>query len=129
MRIVQIWYMPERLNLKPSVEQREVDRADRTNRWLPLVSSPYPNTLPLRADGAILSSFLQPGHAINHQVEAGHGLYLYVLGGGPIHVGHERLGRLDAAEIVGQGTVRAVAENEAELLLLEVNLNKGWPTA
>jgi quercetin 2,3-dioxygenase len=128
LRFVQIWYMPERLNMEPSVEQREVNRADRTNRWVPLVSSSYPNTLRLRADGAVLSSFLQPGHTINHQVEAGHGLYLYVLGGGPIHVGDKRLDTLDAAEIVGQGTAGAMAENETELLLLEVNLNKGWPT-
>lgn len=127
MRFVQIWYLPERLNLKPSVEQREVARADRTNRWLPLVSSSYPDTLPLRADGAVLSSFLRGGHTIDHPLASGHGLYLYVVSGGPIRVGDKQLSALDAAEIVGEGTVRATAEKDAELLLLEVNLSKNWP--
>ncbi len=127
MRFVQIWYIPERLNMKPSVEQREVDRVDRTNRWLPLVSSSYPNTLPLRADGAVLTSFLQPGHTIDHPLASGHGLYLYVVSGGPIRVNDQPLTALDAAETVGKGTVRTTAEKNAELLLLEVNLNKGWP--
>ena len=129
LRIVQIWYIPERLSMPPSVEQREVDRADRTNRWLPLVSSSYPNTLPLRADGAILSSFLHPGHSIDREVPKGHGLYLYLLGGGPVRAGGKQLSALDAAEIVGEGAVRTTAENDAELLLLEVNLSKGWPTS
>jgi redox-sensitive bicupin YhaK (pirin superfamily) len=128
MRFVQIWYWPERLNLRPTVEQREVDRAERTNRWLPLVSSSYPDTLPLRADGAVLASFLESGHSLEHRVAEGHGLYLYVLGGGPIRVETQRLAALDAAELVGAGHVRTTAEKDAELLLLEVNLNKGWPT-
>jgi quercetin 2,3-dioxygenase len=129
MRFIQIWYIPERLNLKPSVEQQEVDQADRTNRWLPLISSSYPNTLPLRADGAVFSSFLQAGHSIDHPVKTGHGLYLYVVAGGPVRVGEQMLSTFDAAEIVGEGTVRVTAEKEAELLLLEVNLSKDWPRA
>jgi quercetin 2,3-dioxygenase len=127
MRFVQIWFIPEKLNLKPSVEQREVPKADRTNRWLPLVSSSYPETLPLRADGAVLSSFLQAGRSIDHPIEKGHGLYLYVVEGGPVQVGDQKLATLDAAEVVGVGSVRTTAENDAELLLLEVNLNKDWP--
>lgn len=56
-----------------------------------------------------------------------HGLYLYVLEGAPVQVGEERLSALDAAEVRGEGEVRVVAEGDAELLLLEVNLTKGWP--
>lgn len=127
MRFIQIWYMPERLNLTPSVEQREVDRADRTNRWLPLVSSSYPGTLPLRADGAVLASFLRVGHHIEHEVKDGHGLYVYVLEGGPVSVADHNLPALTAAEVRGKGNVSTSAEGDAELLLLEVNLTKGWP--
>ncbi len=113
MRFIQIWYIPEQLNMTPSVEQQEVDRSERTNQWLPLVAYKNPETLPLRADGAVLTSFLQPGHKIDYELRDGHGLYLYVL---------------NAAEIRGQGIVTTTAEQEAELLLLEVNLTKGWPT-
>jgi quercetin 2,3-dioxygenase len=127
MRFVQIWYWPERLNMKPTVEQREVDRSERTNQWLPLVSSRIPGTLPLRADGSVLSSFLQKGRGVEFPVEANRGLYLYVVEGGPVRVGEANLTALDAAQVRGEGKVTTVAEADSELLLLDVNLDKGWP--
>ncbi|HEV2119507.1 MAG TPA: pirin family protein [Candidatus Bathyarchaeia archaeon] len=128
MRFIQIWYYPEMLNMTPSVEQQEVDRSERTNQWLPLVAYKNPETLPLRADGAVLSSFLQPGHKINCQVREDYGLYLYVLEGGPVSVNDRLLPEFNATQITGEGIVATTAEKEAELLLLEVNLTKGWPT-
>jgi len=128
MRFIQIWYMPEMLNMTPSVEQREVDRSERTNQWLPLVAYKNPETLPLRADGAVLASFLEPGHPIDYELREGHGLYLYVLEGGPVRIRDQVLPEFSAAEIRGQGSIATTAQGEAELLLLEANLNKGWPT-
>jgi redox-sensitive bicupin YhaK (pirin superfamily) len=124
MRFIQIWYIPEQLNMTPSVEQQEIDRSERTNQWLPLVAYKNQETLPLRADGAVLSSFLQPGHKIDYELRDGHGLYLYVLEGGPVRVGDKLLPEFNAAEVRGQGIVTTTAEQEAELLLLEVNLTK-----
>jgi len=129
MRFIQIWYYPEKLNLKPSVEQREVERKERTDRWLPLVSNngSIERTLPLRADGAVFSSYLRANTVIDHEVKSGHGLYFYVLEGGPIRVGYQELAALDAAEIVGNGSITIKADGDSELLLLEVNLGKAWP--
>lgn len=129
MRFIQIWYYPEKLNLTPSVEQREVDRKERTDRLLPLVSfdGRIENTLPLRADGEVYSSYLQPNRQIDHNVKNSHGLYLYVLKGGPIRVREQKLEALDAAEIIGNGNVTIKADGDSELLLLEANLTKGWP--
>jgi hypothetical protein len=129
LRFVQIWYLPDRLNLPPTVEQREVDRDERRNRWLPLVSSRVPGTLPLRADGTVYSSFLETGKTLELRVEAGRGLYLYVLDGGPLKLGREDLEALDAAQVQGVGAVSASASADSELLLLEVNLHLGWPKA
>jgi len=81
MRFIQIWYYPEKLNLTPSVEQREVEQKERTDHWLPLVSNngTIEKTLPLQADGAVYSSYLRANKVVDHQVKSGHGLYLYVL--------------------------------------------------
>jgi quercetin 2,3-dioxygenase len=127
LRFVQIWFIPDRLGLAPSVEQREVDRKERTNRWLPLASAHDPRALPLRADGAVLASYLEPGATLEHPVVEGRGLYLYVLNGGPVAVEGQRLPTLAAAEIRGEGLVTTTAEHPAELLLLDVNLHKDWP--
>jgi redox-sensitive bicupin YhaK (pirin superfamily) len=127
MRFIQIWFMPEKLNMKPSVEQREITKEERTNTWLPMVSSHIPGTLPLRADGSVLSSFLERGKSVEFTVENGRGLYLYVLEGGPVQVNDARLQLLDSAQITGNGKVTTTAEKPTELLLLDVNLSKGWP--
>src|SRR5574340_36755 len=38
MRFIQMWFFPERQGLEPSVEQKAVERKERTNRFFPLVS-------------------------------------------------------------------------------------------
>jgi quercetin 2,3-dioxygenase len=128
MRFIQIWYYPEMLNMTPSVEQTEVDRPERTNQWLPLVAYKNPETLPLRADGAVLASFLQPGHKIDYELREDYGLYLYVLEGGPVRVNERPLSEFNAAEIRGEGNITTTTEGDAELLLLQASLIKGWPT-
>jgi len=127
MRFIQIWYLPEKLNQTPSVEQREVDREARTNRWLALVSSHLSDTLPLRADGSVLAAFLQKGRSIDYPVSRGHGLLVYGVRGGPVRVGDEPLVEFGSAQVTGEGVLRTTAEGDAELLLVEVNLTKGWP--
>ncbi|MFP5214013.1 MAG: pirin family protein, partial [Acidobacteriota bacterium] len=47
MRFIQMWFFPERHGLDPSVEQREVEREDRLNRLLPLVSRRNSGALPI----------------------------------------------------------------------------------
>jgi quercetin 2,3-dioxygenase len=37
MRFIQMWFLPWRLGLDPSVEQKKVEKPERTNRFLPLV--------------------------------------------------------------------------------------------
>lgn len=128
MRFIQIWYLPEKLNLPPSVEQREITKEERTNRWLPMVSSRIQGTLPLRSDGSVFSSYLEKGKIIECEVETGRGLYLYVLDGGPVQVNGVPLRSLDAAQITGRGKVVTTADAASELILLDVDLNKRWPT-
>ncbi|MCI4373539.1 MAG: pirin family protein [Thermoplasmata archaeon] len=125
MRFIQIWFIPDELNLPPSVEQREVARTERTNRWLPLVSSHLPDTLPLRARGSVLASFLERGRSVEFSIDEGHGLYVYVVEGGPVVVGDRTVGPLAAIEQRGKGTIALKSEGDAELLGIEVRLPSG----
>jgi redox-sensitive bicupin YhaK (pirin superfamily) len=128
MRFIQIWFYPERLNLEPSVEQREIDRSERTDRWLAVCSSRHPGALPLRADAAVLASYARSGRSVVHRVEPGRGAYLYVIGGGPVRLDDRAVPTYGAAAVRGEGELTVRSENDAELLLLDVNLGKGWPT-
>jgi quercetin 2,3-dioxygenase len=125
LRFIQIWFIPDVPNLPPSVEQREVTRSERTNRWLPLVSSGHPGTLPLRADASVHTSYLEAGRDLEYRVAPGRGVYLYALEGGPITLDGQTLPALAAAEVRGEGEVRTRASQAAELLLLDVRLDPG----
>ena len=122
MRFIQMWFIPERLDLEPSVEQKAVSRTERTNGFLPLASPRHEGALPLRSDASVFSSFLETGRAISHPLERGRGAYLYVLEGGPVHANGQPLPALAAAEFSDEATLRVVADRDAELLLVDTRL-------
>lgn len=122
MRFIQMWFLPERLDLDPSVEQKSVARPERTNGLLPLASQYHAGALPLRSDGSVFASFLETGRGLSHTMRAGRGAYLYVLEGGPVRANGQGLPALGAAEFIEEPTVRVVADHDAEFLLIETRL-------
>lgn len=122
MRFIQMWFLPDQLDLDPSVEQKSVSRSERTNGFLPLASPRHEGALPLRSDASVFSSFLETGRAISHLLERGRGAYLYVLEGGPVRVNGQALPDLAAAELTDEATLRVAADHDAELLLVDTRL-------
>jgi redox-sensitive bicupin YhaK (pirin superfamily) len=121
MRFIQMWFLPNKRGLAPSVEQKRVEKKDRTDRFLPLVSNTHDNTLRIVSDAAVYSSFLQKGRTLNHQIKEGWGSYFYVLEGGPVEVNGQRLPSLAAAMVREKG-LTVHADEDAELLLVDVLL-------
>ncbi len=122
MRFIQMWFVPSARGLKPSVEQRGIEKSERTNRFLPLVSNAHSGALHINSDAKVFSCFLQGGRDIVHSIEPEHGSYLYVIEGGPAKVSDEVVETFGAAMISGESTINVNAENDAELLLVEVML-------
>ncbi len=111
---------PAKHDLEPSVEQKAVERADRTDRFLPLVSNRDEGTLPIVSDARIFSSFLHAGKTEHYDLESGRGIYLYVLEGGPISVNSMRVPTLGSAMITEETAIDVVSEQDTEFLLVEV---------
>lgn len=122
MRFIQMWFLPERLDLDPAVEQKSVSRPERTNGFLPLASPRHEGALPLRSDASVFSSYLETGRAVSHSLERGRGAYLYVLEGGPVRANGQPMPALAAAEFSDESTVRVVADRDVELLLIDTRL-------
>ncbi|HTG00033.1 MAG TPA: pirin family protein [Nitrospirota bacterium] len=122
MRFIQMWFSPSKHGLPPAVEQKAVERAERTDRLLPLVSNHDRGTLPIVSDARVLSSFLHAGKSERYDLEIGRGLYLYVLEGGPVLVNGARMQALASAMITAEESILIRAERDAELLLVEVKL-------
>src|SRR5437899_6887167 len=86
MRFIQMWYTPSAPGLEPSVEQKAVEKEERTNRFLPLVSIDDKGALPILSDAMVLSSFFEKGGSLAHALEAHRGAYVHLVDGGPVHV-------------------------------------------
>ena len=120
MRFIQMWFTPREPDLKPSVEQKQVDKKDRTNRLLPLVGSGIPGALPINQDARVYSCFLEPGHTVSNSFEKPRGGYFYVVEGGPVTINGKELPEFGAAKIVGEPAIAIDAIAGAELLLVDV---------
>ncbi len=122
MRFIQMWFTPSAPGLEPSMEQRAVERSERTNRLLPLVSPEHEDALFIFSDARVLSCFLEEGKAAELALEDTRGAYVYVLEGGPIHVNGKRMTALSAAKVSGETELRVTADADTELLLADVLL-------
>jgi len=120
LRFIQMWFSSAQRGLEPSVEQKAIEQAERTDRFLPLVSNRDKDALPIAADARVLSSFLHQGKTEHYELETGRGIYLYVLEGGPITVNNVKVPPLGSAMITGEKAIDLTALQDAELLLVEV---------
>jgi hypothetical protein len=122
MRFIQMWFLPSAPGLEPSVEQKAVEKAERTNRFLPLVSNEDRDGLTILSDARVFSSFLEAGKTISHPLEKHRGAYLYVLGGGPVRANGETVPPLGAVTLVDEAELSVRSDGDAELLLADVLL-------
>ena len=124
MQFIQMWIVPEKRGLPPSIEQKQFAETDRTNKLLQLV---YPEQATETAgvivhrDVGIYASRLGSGVSVEHEFGDGRGGYLYVIDG-EADVNDERLGKADAAKIMGAGRLSIVARATSELLLVDTPL-------
>ncbi len=122
MRFIQMWFLPIEHNLPPSVEQKAVERIERTNRWLPLVSDRDHDALSIHSEAQVFSSFLEASQTIHHTIEEGWGAYVYLLEGGPVRVNELPVPTLGAAKLEEERALLVRAENDAELVLVSARL-------
>lgn len=122
MRFIQMWFIPSKRGLSPSVEQKAIEKKERTNRLLPLVSNEHHDALPIHSDARLYSCFLQRGHSVEHSLKEGRGAYVYVLEGDFVVASGKTIPVLGAAQVIGARDLQMSTDGEAELLLVDVAL-------
>lgn len=122
MRFIQMWFYPSELDLEPSIEQKRVEKADRTDCFLPIVSNEHEGALSINSDAQIYSSFLQAGKNLKYQLRDGGGVYFYVIDGGPVQVNNNTIQTFGAAKIMDEIGLEVRSEVNTELLLIDVSL-------
>jgi redox-sensitive bicupin YhaK (pirin superfamily) len=123
MRFIQMWFIPSIHGLTPSVEQRKVERQDRTDRLLPLVSFRHGEALFIHSDAEVYASFLKKGSAVKHNIKKGRGAYVYVFEGEGLNVNKYSVPSLGAVKATGALTLNITSLGNTELLLVDVLLD------
>lgn len=119
--LFQIWVFPKERNIDPRYDQKTFDVAQRLNNWQYVVS-------PLEQDGGLwinqearfAMTKLEAGKSIQYTgAFAGNGFYLVVISG-RIQIDETILGSRDAAAIENADHINITAQEETEVLLIEV---------
>ena len=121
MRFIQIWILPDRADLEPSVEQKVFTTEDRTNTLLEVVSPEGGEAVTVHGDARLFVSRLDAGQSVTAPLGGDRGGYLYVIDG-EIRLGEQTLGRGDAAKIFEESDVVISATETTELILVDVPL-------
>jgi quercetin 2,3-dioxygenase len=121
MRFIQVWIMPTERGLEPGVEQRILTTDDRSGRLLRAISPDGGDAVKVHGNASMYVSQLPVGGEVSHKFDTGAGGYLYVIGG-ELSVNGEIMRTGDAAKIGDESEIDFAANEDTELVLMEVDL-------
>ena len=119
-KIFQIWIAPDRAGATPNWGAKSFPRATREAGFEVLASGREGDAgaLPINADAAVMAATLSPGQVLVQALAPGRVAYL-VTARGSVTVNGARLDLRDGAAIRDEAELRIVAEEEAELVMVE----------
>ena len=119
-KIFQIWIMPDRIGAKPNWGAKTFPKATREAGFEVLASGRDGDVgaLPINADAAVMATTLSPGQTLVQTLAPGRVAYL-VPARGSVTVNGAKLNPRDGAAIRDEAKIRIIAEDEAELVMVE----------
>jgi redox-sensitive bicupin YhaK (pirin superfamily) len=119
MRFLQFWILPDTPSLPPSVEQRQFTREDRYGRLLKVIGPEGGHVVAVHQDASTYVAALGTGAEVEYAFAEDRAGYLYVIAGA-VRVNEAHLVTGDAAKIFGPEEVAIAADEETELILIDV---------
>jgi len=132
MRFIQMWIMPSRRGLEPSIEQREFAADARRNALRPVlvpaegfggVGAPHADdAVTVHQDAAVYAGLLDAKKSLRHQFRQGFGGYLFVVDGSLVR---PELDEGGGAKITNEVSLELEAgPTGAEVLLVETHTGR-----
>ncbi len=122
-KIFQIWIMPDVRGAKPNWGAKEFPKAAREAGFEVLASGrpgdAESGALPLNVNGAVMAATLSKGQTLTQALAPGRAAYL-VVAKGAATVNGAALGTRDGAGIVDEARISITADEDAELVMVEV---------
>jgi quercetin 2,3-dioxygenase len=118
--LFQIWLRSRDAGMQPGHEQKRFSAAQRRGRLCLVASSDARlGSLHLREDALVYSALLERGHHMIHDLALGRAAWLHVVTG-QVTLGDTTLFAGDGAGISGERPVSFTAQEETEVLLLDL---------
>ena len=124
VNFLQIWVFPKERNIEPRYEQKMFSKADRMNTIQTVVSPGKENgALWINQDAWFHLTDLKKGSKVEYQLHGKQsGVYVFVLEGN-VTAGGQALNRRDGVGISETEKIEISADNDAEVLIMEVPMN------
>jgi redox-sensitive bicupin YhaK (pirin superfamily) len=123
MQFIQMWIMPDRRGLPPSIEQHQYGVEDRHNRLLQIIrpEGTQGDGVTVHRDVRMYVARLDAGTRVEHTFGEGRGGYFYLIEGAASLNG-ERIATGDAAKVLSAGRLAVEAADVSELLMVDTPL-------
>jgi len=124
VHLLQIWIMPDTLDMTPSYEERHFTREEKLNRWR-LIASKHPvnGALKVEQDMQLFASILQAGAAVDYALPENRSVYLHIARG-VVQIDGQQYSNGDALMLNGVQLLQIQAHAETEMLLFDLPLHR-----
>lgn len=123
VNFLQLWIIPEKLNVEPYYDQKYFEEKERKNKFQLLVS-PRNNyikgTLPIHQDAYLSLIDLDVDFEITYNLK--NGAYFFLIDG-EVFIDNQKLEKRDAVGILNTKEVEIIATEESKLLIIDVPIN------
>lgn len=120
---LQLWIIPQEMNVTPHYEQRKFSDSDKTNQLQTVVAPKdklIGEALPISQQAYIYRSTLETGKTIDLKLKSeDNGVYIFIVEGA-VEVSGNTLNKRDAIGVYDTKSVRVEASAHSELVIIEV---------
>lgn len=123
INLLQIWVFPKEKNIKPRYDQKVFKPEDRKNKIKTVVSPDDSEALWINQDSYFSLTNLDKEKSVSYEIKTkGNGLYVFLIEG-QIEIAGEKLSKRDAVGLEDIDSVEIKADENSEVLLIEVPMN------
>lgn len=120
LHLYQIWFMPNKRELKPSYQQKDFSKIDRANSLLAVASgSAIDGALLINSNSTLYLRNLEPGRQLEHNFDSQKKYFIY-LTSGKLQVNDTEFEPGDQARIKDEDSFTVSATETAEFVLTEL---------
>ncbi len=122
LKLLQIWFIPNKQGLTPSYEQIKFSHEEKKNKLLKVVSGKKEDGIIfINQDAEIFLSDLEAGIKLNHEVKNNRGVYIQLVDGTLI-VNGKKIKKGDALKITNEKNLELIAEKNTKIVLFDITL-------